>query len=127
MTRTTEEKVELLLTDPVALAEHSCETWNQLPREEIESLQLAAIQRRFRQMRDSIAVLTKLANAEGIEQIEHIDDVVPLLFEHTVYKSYPPSLLEKNNFAAINKWLCKLVTTESRTDGEKERLRPVAS
>lgn len=113
MTRTTEEKVELLLTDPVALAEHSCETWSQLPREEIESLQLAAIQRRFRQMRDSIAVLTKLADAEGIEQIKHIDDVVPLLFEHTVYKSYPPSLLEKNNFAAINKWLCKLVTTET--------------
>ncbi|WP_449433468.1 hypothetical protein [Pseudomonas putida] len=113
MTRTIEDKVELLLTDPVALVEHSCENWNQLPREEIDALQLEAAKRRFAQMRNAVPVLKKLADSEGVERIEQLDDLVPLLFEHTVFKSYPPSLLEKNNFAAINKWLCKLVTPET--------------
>ncbi|MCY1491592.1 hypothetical protein D9M68_253820 [compost metagenome] len=112
MTRTIDEKVELLLTDPVALAGHSFEKWNQLPRHEIDALQLAAAKRRFAEMRDRIPVLKKLADAEGVDQVEQVEDLVPLLFEHTVFKSYPPSLLEKNNFTAINKWLCKLVTPE---------------
>ncbi|MBO3273947.1 phenylacetate--CoA ligase family protein [Pseudomonas schmalbachii] len=112
MTRTFEEKVELLLTDPAELAEHSFEKWNQMPREEIDALQLAALKRRFAQMRHSIPVLKKLADGEGVESIEKFDDLVPLLFEHTVFKSYPPSLLEKNNFTAINKWLSKLVVPE---------------
>ncbi|UCP00841.1 hypothetical protein LF844_13890 [Metapseudomonas lalkuanensis] len=112
MTRTKEDQVELLLTDPVALANHSLQNWLQLSRAEVDELQLAGLKRRFAEMRERIPVLKKLADAEGVEAIERLDDVVPLLFEHTMFKSYPPSLLEKNNFAAINKWLGKLVTPE---------------
>ena len=39
-----------------------------------------------------------------------LDDVVPLLFEHTMYKSYPVSLLEKGKFTQMNRWLNKLTT-----------------
>ena len=112
MTRTIEEQVDLLLSDPAALVGHSLQNWKQMPAEQINALQLAGLKRRFGEMRDRIAVLKKLADAEGIERIEQLDDVVPLLFEHTLFKSYPPSLLEKNNFAAINKWLGKLVVPE---------------
>lgn len=112
MTRTIEEQVELLLSDPVALVEHDLHTWKQMPAEQIDTLQLAGLKRRFALLRDRIAVLKKLADAEGIERIEQLDDVVPLLFEHTLFKSYPPSLLENNNFAAINRWLGKLVVPE---------------
>ncbi|NWL81162.1 hypothetical protein DM872_30375 [Pseudomonas taiwanensis] len=112
MTRTTEEQVELLLTNPAALADHSLQNWVQMPRERIDVLQLAGLKRRFAEMRERIPVLKKLADAEGVERIEQLDDALPLLFEHTMFKSYPPSLLEKNNFAAINKWLGKLVTPE---------------
>lgn len=110
MTSTIAPQVELLLSDPEALAKHSRQTWEQLPRADIDRLQLAALQRRFAELRDSIPVLKKLADGEGVERIERLEDVVPLLFEHTVFKSYPPSLLEKNNFTAINRWLAKLVT-----------------
>ncbi|MNZ56059.1 hypothetical protein D3C78_739970 [compost metagenome] len=112
MTRTIEEKVELLLTDPAELAEHSFDKWSRMSREEVDALQLAGLKRRFAELRDSIPVLKKLADGEGVESIEKLDDLVPLLFEHTVFKSYPPSLLEKNNFTAINKWLAKLLTPE---------------
>ncbi|PJI47298.1 MAG: hypothetical protein CTR55_20325 [Pseudomonas sp.] len=112
MPASTEEQVKLLLNDPVALAGHSCQTWSHLPRGEMDALQLTALQQRFGELRDNVPTLKKLADAQAVERVEQFDDVVPLLFEHTVFKSYPPSLLEKNNFTAINKWLAKLVTSD---------------
>nr|WP_314533030.1 hypothetical protein [uncultured Pseudomonas sp.] len=112
MKTTIEQQVELLLTDPSALVEHNLQTWKQMPAEQIDTLQLAGLKRRFGEMRERIPMLKKLADGEGIDHIEQLNDVVPLLFEHTMFKSYPPSLLEKNNFAAINKWLGKLVVPE---------------
>lgn len=107
-----DEKTRLLLNDPAALANHSAHDWSYLPRTEINAMQLAGLQRRFAELRNRIPTLKKLADGEGVERVEHINDVVPLLFEHTIYKSYPPSLLEKRNFAQVNKWLAKLVTSE---------------
>ncbi len=107
-----EKKADLLLQDPATLANHSCHAWQHLPREEVDAIQLAALQRRFALLRDRVPVLKKLADAEGVTQIDQLNDVVPLLFEHTVFKSYPPSLLEKRSFGQINKWLGKLVTPD---------------
>ncbi|MGT2428983.1 hypothetical protein ACU4HD_10300 [Cupriavidus basilensis] len=107
-----EKKADLLLNDPAALANHSCEAWQHLPREEVDAIQLAALRRRFALLRDSVPVLKKLADAECVTQIDQLNDAVPLLFEHTVFKSYPPSLLEKKRFGQINKWLGKLVTPD---------------
>lgn len=107
-----EHRTQLLLNDPAALVNHSLRAWSELPRADIDALQLAALQQRFADLRDRIPMLSKLADAQGIAGVERLDDVVPLLFEHTVYKSYPPSLLDKRNFASINQWLGKLVTPE---------------
>ena len=107
-----DDRVRLLLNDPAALAGYSCHNWNRLPRDEVDALQLIGLKRRFAHLRDRIPMLKKLADAEGVESVEQMEDVVPLLFEHTVYKSYPPSLLEKRNFTHINGWLGKLVTPE---------------
>ncbi|WP_435608888.1 hypothetical protein [Pseudomonas knackmussii] len=112
MSASLEQETHLLLNDPASLAGHCHQTWSQLPRADVDAWQLAGLKQRFAQMRERIPVLKKLADGEGVERIERLDDVVPLLFEHTMFKSYPPSLLEKNNFAAINKWLAKLVTPE---------------
>src|SRR5262245_44316729 len=105
-------RTHLLLDNPAALANHARRTWAQLPRDEVDALQLAGLKRRFAQLRDAIPVLKKLADAEGVDGVERVEDVVPLLFEHTIYKSYPPSLLEKRRFTQINQWLGKLVTPD---------------
>jgi len=105
-------KTQLLLTDPVALVGHSKRNWEHLPRAEVEAMQLRGLQQRFAQLRDQIPMLKKLADGQGIEHIDCIDDVVPLLFEHTMYKSYPPSLLDNNKWAQIAKWMGKLVTPD---------------
>lgn len=107
-----EKKVELLLNDPAALAGHDLQTWQNLPRDEVDAMHLSALKQRFASLRDRIPLLKKLADAESVTQVDKLDDVVPLLFEHTVFKSYPPSLLEKKNFTQINKWLGKLVTPD---------------
>ncbi|GAB2585463.1 hypothetical protein GCM10027034_17360 [Ramlibacter solisilvae] len=107
-----EDKTRLLLDNPVALVDYSHHAWNHLPRAEIDALQLSALKQRFAELRDRIPMVKKLADAEGVDRVDELHDVVPLMFEHTVYKSYPPSLLEKRNFAQINKWLGKLVTPE---------------
>src|SRR5262245_17829143 len=96
------ERTRLLLNDPSALANQSPAQWARLPRAEVDAMQLAGLQQRFAALRDRIPVLKKLADAEGVARIDSLDDVVPLLFEHTVYKSYPPSLLEKRSFGQIN-------------------------
>nr|WP_248324786.1 hypothetical protein [Caballeronia sp. Sq4a] len=105
-------KVSLLLNAPAALADYSHQRWNHMPRAEVDALQLAALQQRFADLRDRVPTLKKLADGEGIESVDEFDDIVPLLFEHTMYKSYPPSLLEKKQFAQINRWIGKLVTPE---------------
>src|SRR5580658_419377 len=46
------------------------------------------------------------------ESIEAIEDLAPLLFPHTVYKSYPISYLERSRFDKLTRWLAGLTTTD---------------
>lgn len=112
---TLERQTELLLNNPAALANHNAHAWQHLPRTDLDAIQLEALKQRFAQLHDRVPLLSKLAETEGVTQIQQLEDVVPLLFEHTVFKSYPPSLLEKKQFTQINRWLGKLVTPQMAT------------
>jgi hypothetical protein len=79
-----------------------------IPRAKLEALQLAALQYRFDRLYLSIPMLKKLADKLKFKSVSKLDDVVPLLFEHTMYKSYPPSLLENGRFDQLTRWLDKL-------------------
>lgn len=79
-----------------------------MPRDDVTALQREALRFRFETLRDRIPVLQKLADKQGIDALDDFDDAVPLLFEHTMYKSYPPALLERSRFADINKFLSRL-------------------
>jgi hypothetical protein len=57
-------------------------------------------------------MVAKLAEAQGITGVVTIEDVVPLLFEHTMYKSYPPALLERQRFDQLTEWLNKLTAVD---------------
>ena len=80
------------------------------PRAQVEALQLAALKRRFGLMRGRLPMMDKLADAQGIDAVNAINDVLPLLFDHAVYKSYPASLLEKQRYGQLTSWLNKLTT-----------------
>ena len=101
-----------LCDDPDDFFGNSYNNTQTIPRDQLAALQEEAMKYRFETLVDKIPMLKRLADKQGIEEIESIEDVVPLLFEHTMYKSYPPFLLEQNRFSDINKFLSKLTSLD---------------
>ena len=85
---------------------------HKISREEVDALHEEVLKYRFESLVDKIPMLKQLAEKQGIDRITSLNDVVPLLFEHTMYKAYPPFLLEQNRFADINKFLSKLTCVD---------------
>ena len=112
-----ELSVDRFLDDPSAYFGHSLTRMMGNPQADLDSLQLTGLKRRFTQFRGRLAMLDKLADSQGIHSIDQLEDVLPLLFGHEIYKSYPASLLEKHRFKELTAWLNKLTTIDlSRTD-----------
>ena len=103
-----QEQATLLADDPTALFNHSITQMQSTPWEALSELQLQAARMRFDALRNTVPMLTVLADKQGVCEILGIEDLVPLLFKHSMFKSYPPSLLQKNRFDQINRWLSKL-------------------
>ncbi len=72
---------------------------------EFEPLWIDAIDRRFQDCRSRIPVLEQLAQRAGIDSVRSLDDVVPLLFAHTAFKSYPDAFIRHNQWDRMNVWL----------------------
>ncbi|MHA2246440.1 MAG: hypothetical protein ACXADY_15980 [Candidatus Hodarchaeales archaeon] len=78
--------------------------------EALNELQLKWVRHVFNYFRPKVKALEKLATEQNITAIEKLDDVVPILFQHTAYKSYPLSLIEKKRFGLLTKWFDKFTT-----------------
>ncbi|MYM61950.1 hypothetical protein [Pseudomaricurvus sp. HS19] len=76
-----------------------------IPHGEIVQDQIAAVNERFQERKDLIKLLAHRANQAGIDEIKSLDDIVPLLFPHTAYKSYPESLLANEKWDRLARWL----------------------
>jgi hypothetical protein len=94
--------------DPVAFFVEESLYVHHMPLEQQEALQLAALQLRFAAMRDALPPLTALADAAGAREIGQIEDVVALMFPHSLFKSYPHHLLDNLRFAELTEWLSRL-------------------
>jgi len=82
--------------------------------------QLAAINERLRSRIDKIKLLRNRTETAGITEIRRMADVVPLLFAHTAYKSYPESWLTEKKWAGLGRWLDTVSTNRVQpmdTDG----------
>lgn len=97
---------------PASYFGHSWHAMHHLPPRELEALQLAAVQVRFDELRDAIPTLTAMVREQGVDSIDELDDIVPLLFQHSVYKSYPASLLWGSRFVELTRWLNRLTTCD---------------
>jgi len=87
----------------VALSDVAPDDWPN--RAELEPLWLRAVNERLAQQRERIPVLGRLAEEVGIDRIERFDDLIPLLFAHSNYKSYPEGFIAKGRWNLMNKWL----------------------
>ncbi len=96
------------MNDPYRHFAHHNTRIHSLGRAEVEAVQLAAMQIRLEERRGQIQVLAKLADGQGITTLACLDDMAPLLMPHDIYKSYPVSLLAKQQFGKITLWLSRL-------------------
>ena len=75
------------------------------PPEALLADQVAALDERFQERRGAIKLLAHRADEAGIERVTTLADMVPLLFPHTAYKSYPESFLTGAKWDRLIKWL----------------------
>lgn len=108
----TTPEVEAFAGDPIAFFERSRLAMHTLPQAELAALQLAALRHRFAELRDRLPVLRTMADEQQITEIVALDDAAALLFPHTVYKSYPASLLVDGRFDRLTTWLSRLTTVD---------------
>jgi hypothetical protein len=102
--------VRHFMDHPLSFFEESVTKMHSMARDDLEEMQREAMIERFAEHRESIELVRKLAGRLGITAVDKFDDVVPLLFSHTAYKSYPAALLDNGRWDLLTRWLDKLTT-----------------
>jgi hypothetical protein len=100
--------ISLLADNPGSWTYRRFEDLYAIPREEREKLQLEAVRINFARMRNRIPALKKLADRQGVEHIDRLEDVLPVCFDHRVLKNYPIQIIENRDFTKLTSWLNKL-------------------
>ena len=72
---------------------------------DLRETQVAALDERFQERKERIKLLGHRAREAGVTEIRGREDMVPLLFPHTVYKSYPESFLIEERWDRLGRWL----------------------
>ncbi|MHB8691535.1 MAG: hypothetical protein ACYDHH_09845 [Solirubrobacteraceae bacterium] len=101
-----------MVEDPIEYFAGSFTRMEQVAPGQLAQLQLEALQLRFVALRDAIPMLKKLADRQRVETIGAVQDVVPLLFDHAIYKSYPSQLIAGRQFDRLTTWLGRLTTCD---------------
>lgn len=104
------ERARKLMNDPMEFFGRSITRMHMFPKKELEELQRIAMSLRFKEHYQSIVILRNLADRLGVTELNEFNDVVPLFFAHTAFKSYPASLLDGKRFDLMTKWLDKLTS-----------------
>ena len=78
---------------------------------DLASLQLAAAGERFVDHRERIGILSRRADDMGVDDITSREDIVPLLFAHTTYKSYPQPWLQEGRWDRMTRWFATVSAT----------------
>jgi hypothetical protein len=72
---------------------------------DLDGLRLRAANERLQEQRAAIPALDQRARETGIDSIKGREDLVPLLFAHSTYKSYPEGFLAKGQWSRLSMWL----------------------
>ncbi|MHA1978282.1 MAG: hypothetical protein ACW98I_15355, partial [Candidatus Hodarchaeales archaeon] len=99
-----------LFQNPESLVQATNRELFSLETDFVQQIQLAGAQKRFTHFYPRIRALKKLADEQDISEINSINDLAPILFQHTVYKSYPLAFIEKKKYDKLTAWLDKLTT-----------------
>jgi hypothetical protein len=87
-----------------------------IPWSELLPRQIEAINERFQDRVEKIKLVQNRAETGGISEVRSLADVVPLLFAHTAYKSYPESWLMEKKWDRLCRWLDTVSTDRVKMD-----------
>jgi hypothetical protein len=73
-------------------------------------VQLEAANERLQGQSGAIPLLANRAESAGVKQVKRVDDLVPLLFAHTTYKTYAEGWLNEGRWDRMGKWLATVST-----------------
>ncbi|PWI47268.1 hypothetical protein CEE45_12795 [Candidatus Heimdallarchaeota archaeon B3_Heim] len=104
------ERQSEMFQNPQSLVHATNDELFSLETDFVQQIQLAGAQKRFDWFYPRIKALKKLADEQNITEIKTLNDLAPILFLHTVYKSYPLAFIEKKKFDKLTVWLDKLTT-----------------
>ncbi len=76
-----------------------------IPQSDLLPLQIAAANELFSSKLNQISLLRHRAESGEVTEIRDVSDIVPLLFAHTAYKSYPERWLRNGDWKRMSKWL----------------------
>src|SRR6476620_26316 len=102
--------VEQFMDDPIAFFGESLTQMHSIARDQLEEINRQAMGIRVQQHVQSIEMVGKLAGRLGITELREFNDVVPLMFSHTAFKSYPAALIDNKRFDLMTRWLDKLTS-----------------
>ena len=81
------------------------------PPGELAELRLEAAREYFNERRQQVPLLDRVARENRVSDISRLSDVVPLLFAHSAYKSYPLAFVKNGHWDRMLKWL-RMVSTD---------------
>lgn len=79
-----------------------------VPEKELRALRIEAADAVLAQRRQQVRILARRADEAGVKRVSRAEDLVPLLFPHTTYKSYPATFVEKKRWTDLARWLTTL-------------------
>jgi hypothetical protein len=103
-------EVAQFLADPPRHFGRSYTAMHSIERATMNQLQAEGLALRFARHVRAIPMLSELADRTGTDALDRVEDALPLLFDHRVYKSYPLSYLEYQQFDLLTGWLSKLTS-----------------
>ena len=81
-----------------------------MTQKDLVPLQLEAARELLAERRGQLPILDRRARDSGVDRIDTLDDLIPLLFSHTSFKSYPTSFIQKGQWNRMTQWLGTLTT-----------------
>jgi hypothetical protein len=95
--------------DELLALQHRDDPFDQDPGD-LAELRLEAVRDYFAERVEQVPLLKRLASEQAITEIRNEADIVPLLFSHTTYKSYPHSFLKNQQWDRLQQWM-RMVST----------------
>jgi hypothetical protein len=81
-----------------------------MAQERLVPMQIEAARELIAERRTQLPILERRIRETGTERIGKLDDLIPLLFSHTAFKSYPMSFVKNGQWNRLTQWLGTLTT-----------------